>query len=311
MKVLVTGGAGYIGSAVVSALANDATISKVIIYDNLSNENHNIFLSAFNKFDNNKVEFEFGDILDSRKLGKTLAKVDAVIHLAAKVAPAYADVDSHSYEQVNHWGTAELVYAIEQSKIKNFVHVSSTAVYGSSTEPINESVAPAPVNFYGVAKLRGEEHVRRLGDKIQTHILRCGNVYGFAPAINFESVINKFMFDAQYKNRISIHGNGYQSRGFININKVVSSIIACLKSNVPAGTYNLADINLPILDIVDVLKEIYPSLEFIFMNQHLTMRDLQIDTNLAIKSHVAWSEVDFKTELEAFKANFSFNAFEA
>jgi UDP-glucose 4-epimerase len=69
--------------------------------------------------------------------------------------------DSHVYEQVNHWGTAELVYAVEESNVKKFIYTSSSGVYGSSSGAVDETTIPNPKTFYAISKLRGEEHVRR------------------------------------------------------------------------------------------------------------------------------------------------------
>ncbi|MEY3415897.1 MAG: hypothetical protein RL711_1066 [Bacteroidota bacterium] len=307
MNVLVTGGAGYIGSELVYQLSQQNDVKKIVVYDNLSRDNFNLFTSQSNKITNSKITFEYGELLDSRKLQKALKNIDVVFHLAGKVAPAYADIDSHIFEQVNHWGTAELVYAVENSNVKKFIQLSSTAVYGSSKLPLTEDAIPNPRSFYGTSKLRGEEHVQRLSTKLNSIVLRCGNVYGFSPAIGFETVINKFMFDAHFKNRISIHGNGNQARGFIHIDKVVQTLLQTASLNIPSGVYNLSDKNIEILDIVDVLKEIYPSLEFIFINQHLSMRDLRVSPESKLRQYFTLPETSLKDELENFKTKFSFN----
>ena len=85
------------------------------------------------------------------------------------------------------------------------------------------------------------------------------------------------MFDANFTNRIQIHGNGKQHRAFIHVNILIKALIGCLLNEVPSGTYNVVDKNLQILDLVDMLKEIYPELEFIFINQHLNLRQMRVD----------------------------------
>ena len=86
MNVLVTGGAGYIGSELVYQLSKQDDVKKVVVYDNLSRDNFNLFTSHSNKINNSKVSFEHGELLDSRKLQKVLKNIDVVFHLAGKVA---------------------------------------------------------------------------------------------------------------------------------------------------------------------------------------------------------------------------------
>ena len=113
MNILITGGAGYLGTELVHVLAANEDVEQILIYDNLSRGNYNLFLQ--DRFKHNKVTFVQADILDSRQLRNSLKDVDVVYHLAAKVTTPFANIDAHFYEQVNHWGTAELIYALEDS----------------------------------------------------------------------------------------------------------------------------------------------------------------------------------------------------
>lgn len=306
MKVLITGGAGYIGTVLTKNLVHIPEIDEIIIYDNLSRKNSNLFLG--NRLPNaEKLRFIVGDILDLRKLKKVLSDVDVVYHLAARVSTPFANVDADFHEQVNHWGTAELVSAVEESNVKKFIFTSSTSVYGASDGYITEEHEPVPKTFYGISKFRGEEHVRRLHKKCNAFILRCANVYGFSRSMRFDAVINRFMFDANFTNRIQIHGNGKQFRAFVHVNILVKALIECMMKEVPSGIYNVVDKNLQILDIVDVLKEIYPSLEFIFINQHLDLRQMKVDPQSALRDSIDFdNELTLKDELLDFKSRFSF-----
>jgi UDP-glucose 4-epimerase len=236
-----------------------------------------------------------------------LEGVDVVFHLAARVTTPFANTDAHFHEQVNHWGTAEVVNAVEDSGVQKFIYTSSTSVYGSSTEFLTEDSIPNAKTFYGISKLRGEEHVRRLFNKKDTYILRCGNVYGYSKSMRFDAVINKFMFEANFNNRISIHGNGKQSRSFISVGLLAKIMEKLITEKVPGGTYNVVDKNYSILDIVDALKSMYPLLEFIFVNQHLSLRDLKVSPESELKKHINYvNENDLKTDLLEFKKRFAF-----
>lgn len=307
MKVLVTGGAGYIGTELINLLVSNQSVDKVIVYDNLSRMNFNLFLGL--KLQKHpKLSFVKGELLDSRSLGKALKDIDVVIHLAAKVTTPFATSDSHAYEQVNHWGTAELVYAVEESNsVKKFIYASSSGVYGSSDGAVDENTPPNPKTFYAISKFRGEEHVRRLMNKIDTYIFRCGNVYGYSKSMRFDSVINKFVFDANFNKIVTIQGDGRQSRSFIHIDLASKALNNILTSKLPSGTYNLVERSIKVFDIVDELKQLIPDLEFIFINQHLKLHELNVQSNNLVNRTLGINNPkSLKEELQEFLSRFSF-----
>ncbi|MEN8124525.1 MAG: SDR family oxidoreductase [Bacteroidota bacterium] len=305
MKILITGGAGYIGTELTYELDKNPEVEQIIIYDNLSRGNINLFIGTQKL--SNKIKFIQGDILDSRLLKKTLKGVDVVYHLAANVTTPFADQNPHLFEQINHWGTAEVIYAVEESNVKKFIYTSSASVYGASSKEVNKNTNPNPKTFYGISKLRGEEHVNRLLNKdMETYIIRCGNIYGYSKSMRFDSVINKFMFEANYKNRIAIQGTGEQHRSFIHIDKTTNVLKELIFSNLPKGNYNLVEDNLSINYIVDNLKKLYPNLETLFINQQLKLRELKVKPNMQIN---ALTNIPTRTLLEVltvFKNEFTF-----
>ena len=307
MKVLVTGGAGYIGTELINFLVSNEAVDKVIVYDNLSRMNYNLFLGLkLQRYP--KLVFVKGELLDSRSLKKALKDIDVVFHLAAKVTTPFAVSDSHAYEQVNHWGTAELVYAVEESSsVKKFIYTSSTGVYGSSENPADETVEPNPKTFYAISKFRGEEHVRRLMNKMETYIFRCGNVYGYSKSMRFDSVINKFVFEANFNKIVTVQGDGKQSRSFIHVDLISKALNNLLSGKLPSGTYNLVERSIKVFDIVDDLKQLIPELEFIFINQHLTLHELNVQPNVLVNKTLGISNPrSLKEELVEFLSRFSF-----
>lgn len=306
MNILVTGGAGYIGTSLVSKLALRSDVTRIIVYDNLSRPNYNLFLGQ-RLLGCEKVQFVRGELLDSRNLKKALQNIDVVYHLAAKVTTPFANDDAHLYEQVNHWGTAELVYAVEESKVKRFIYTSSLGIYGSSEIAIDESYAPNPKTFYAVSKLRGEEHVRRLFDKMQTYIFRCGNVFGYNPSMRFDAVINKFVFEANFHKRITINGDGSQIRSFIHIDKLTEALVNAMYNNLAPGTFNLVERSISVIDVVDELKQLLPDLEFIFINQHLKLHQLNVKQDTKANHALGIGEIrPLRDELSDFINRFSF-----
>lgn len=306
MNILITGGAGYIGTGLVAKLAADDAVKKIVLYDNLSRPNYGVFLGG-RRTGAEKIRFYKGELLDSRHLKMVLKDIDVVYHLAAKVTTPFANADAHLYEQVNHWGTAELVYAVEESNVKKFIYASSSGVYGDSNEAVDELSLPAPKSFYAISKLRGEEHVKRLMNKRETYIFRCGNVYGYNRGMRFDAVINKFVFEANFQKRITVHGNGNQSRAFIHIDSVATALANVLKSDLRGGVYNLVERNIKVIDIVDDLKQLIPDMEFIFINQHLTLHELNVKPNDTANQTLKIGELKpLQDELREFINRFSF-----
>ena len=299
MKVLITGGAGYIGTELAIALDKRDDISEIIIYDNLWKNNYNIFLHS--KIKRNKVKFVKGELLDSRKLRTILEDVDIVYHLAARVAARLVNASHHLYEQINNWGTAELVYAVEESNVSKFIYTSSVSVYGDSEIKMSIDTEPYPRTYYGTSKLRGEEHVSRLMDKIKTYTLRVGNVYGYGISMRFDTVINKFMFDAAFKNKIKIFGTGNQYRNYIHIDKVTNILTNLIDSNIKSDTYNAIDKNLRVNELVDCIKTIYPDTELLFVNQHLKLRNIELEADNRIEDICTYPKMDILDQLKEFK----------
>ena len=306
MNILITGGAGYIGTELVYTLGEMNEVESIVVYDNLSRGNYNLFIG--HKVASPKVKFVQGEILDSRRLRNVLKNIDIVFHLAAKVTTPFANTDGHIYEQTNHWGTAELTYALEESNVKQLVFLSSSGIYGNTTAPVNENSLAQPDSFYSISKLRAEQHVKRLSEKMKTIIIRLGNVYGYSKSMRFDAVINRFMFDAHFTNRITINGAGSQHRSFIHINKTTDLLAQLLKVEVPGGIYNLADKTLSILDIVEVMKTIYPDLESFFINQNYTGHNLEVERQSALLNYVSLPESNLEDELKEFKSKFTFYA---
>jgi len=299
MRVMITGGAGYLGTELVKILNRDNGVSKIIIYDNLSRNNYNIFLHS--AIPHGKVQFVKGELLDTRKVKELLKEVDVVYHLAARVSTPLANESSHLFEQVNNWGTAELTYALEESNVKRIIYTSSLSVYGTSEEMLDINSIPDPQSFYGISKLRGEQHIRRLSEKKETYILRCANIYGCGTSLRFDAVINKMIFEACFQNRITIHGDGSQQRTFIQIKKAAAILYELLKNPLPSGTYNMVGRVLSINEIADTILEILPETERVYINQHMKMRELKVAKDERLTPLCPDHPVTFMEELTAFR----------
>lgn len=305
MRILVTGGLGYIGSVLVQSLQNATEIDKITIYDNFSRKNFGLLISS--KLDGNKVQVVKGDLLNGRLLRKCVQEHDIVIHLAGKVSNPSSDGLAHPFEQVNHWGTAQLVDAIEEHPVQHLVFLSSTSVYGHSTEGVEIETNPHPTTFYGISKFDAEQEIQRLKGKVKYHILRSANVYGYSPSLRIGTVVNKFIFEANFQNQINIIGDGKQIRPFIHVDKLVALLKRLVRGlEVDSGVYNLFQNNYSINELADAIQTLYPNLDKISLNKDYKTRSLLLNGPCKIMELAGVKPGDLIEELEAFKARFAY-----
>jgi UDP-glucose 4-epimerase len=150
MKILVTGGAGYIGSVLVNKLIEQG--HKVNVIDDLSN--------GFSQNIDKRANFTKGSILDKSNLNQALEGVEMVYHLAAKIRVEEGEAKPELYKKINIEGTLNLIKACVDKKIKKFIFASTAAVYGNPEEfPVNENSKTNPVNVYGATKLEIDNYL--------------------------------------------------------------------------------------------------------------------------------------------------------
>ncbi|MBO6792756.1 MAG: NAD-dependent epimerase/dehydratase [Balneolaceae bacterium] len=305
MKILITGGAGYIGTELAHVLADNDAVSKITIFDNLSRQNYNLFLE--NQFPSGKLNFIHGDILDGRKLTKALEGIDVVIHSAAKVTTPYSDQDLHQFEQINHWGTTELVSKIEQSNVKHCIFLSSAAVYGFNNSSFDEHSVPQPVNHYGITKRRAEKEILRLSDSVKVNIVRSANVFGYSRSMRFDSVINRFMFDANFNNRIKVFGDGRQHRAFISIEVLCQILESLVVNDFQIEILNAVEFNYSINEVIfEYLKVIFPDIDVLFVNQEVPVKSIILKSVFENELSLQSPSQNLQEYLTQFKTKFSF-----
>ena len=150
MKILVTGGAGYIGSVLVNKLIEQG--HQVNVIDDLSN--------GFRENIDRRAKFTEGSILDKGNLNQALEGVEVVYHLAAKIRVEEGEAKPELYKKVNIEGTLDLIKACADKKINKFIFASTAAVYGDPEEfPVNENSKTNPVNVYGATKLEIDKYL--------------------------------------------------------------------------------------------------------------------------------------------------------
>jgi UDP-glucose 4-epimerase len=229
-RILVTGGAGFIGFHLCKKLTDLGL--DVTIYDNLSSGKMN------NVKDVPKANFVKGDILDLKKLCN-LEKADVIFHLAAQVVVPYSMENPAEDFETNARGTLNVLEKARRDDSR-LVFASSAAVYGNPTKlPTPESYGFHPFSCYGLSKVVGEEYcqIYAMQYGLDITILRFANVYGS----RCHGVINDFL-DKLEKNpkKLEIIGTGQQARDFVNVADLVNALTSAASQESAIGqTYNL------------------------------------------------------------------------
>jgi len=238
-RILVTGGAGFIGSHLASELLKRKY--SVVVFDNLcSGKTANL------REISGKTGFEFleGDIRDESKLEAAFNGVDAVIHLAALIDIVASVADPASTNDVNVTGTLNVLREAAKCKVRRLVFASSTAVYGDANKlPIDENLIVNPISPYAASKLAGEAYCKAFTGSynLSTVVLRFFNVYGHRSEKSpYCGVITKFLQQANKGETLKIFGDGKQTRDFIHVKDIVEALILALETDrVDGETFNI------------------------------------------------------------------------
>jgi UDP-glucose 4-epimerase len=221
MRCLVTGGAGFIGTALTNRLVGEG--HQVRVLDDLSaGDPSGLHPDAL---------FTRGDVRDRPKLWTLLQKADCVFHLAARVSTQESILYPREYNDVNVGGTVCLAEAIRDAGVKRVVFTSSATVYGSQPrQPVGERNWPRPTVPYAVSKLAAELYLFALGELngIETIVLRIFNAYGPGQRIPpaHAPVVASFTKNVLSRASVVVHGDGNQTRDFVYLDDVVEALVS-------------------------------------------------------------------------------------
>jgi UDP-glucose 4-epimerase len=226
-RVLVTGGAGFIGSHFVDKIVTEGYNVRVL--DNLSTGK---LENLADHLKTKKVEFVSGDIRDNALIRKCLADVEIAVHFAAQTSVPFSVDHKDLTFDVNATGTQELLDACVKESVGKFVFASSCAVYGDpKCLPVNETCKTDPISPYAESKLLAEHYCFDFDKQklLQSVVLRFFNVYGPRQPLNdYSGVITKFFDRAKRKEPLIVYGDGMQTRDFVSVHDVVDAVVACM-----------------------------------------------------------------------------------
>jgi len=253
-NILVTGGAGFVGSHIVDVLS---TCNKITVLDNL-------FTGTLSNLENSKdrINFVKGDILNKALLKDVVAEVEYIFHLAAHVGNIRSLNDPHFDMDVNIRGMLNLLETCRNSKVRRLVYSSSAAIYGEARyQPIDEEHSLYPESPYAVSKMAAEKYAFAFYKvyNIPTTSVRYFNIYGSRQDTSeYANAISIFLDRIRKGKSIAIFGDGEQTRDFVFIADVVTANILAATSPAAVGnTFNVATGEATTINhITQIIKEI-------------------------------------------------------
>jgi UDP-glucose 4-epimerase len=249
LKILVTGGAGFIGSNLTRKLLRNG--HKVKVLDNFS-------IGQKTNIAELDLEIIEGDILHPGSISEAIDDVEGVVHLAAQTGVPGSLEDPLKDCKVNILGTLNLLEACRKQNIKKFIFASSNAPLGRQSPPATEDKAPLPISPYGASKLAGEGYCLAYNGSwgLGSIVLRFANIYG-PYSLHKKSVVAKFFKDIIDKGRIAIDGDGQQTRDFIYVDDLCKAIMLALESSISGEVFQIATgMETSILELAEKVKEI-------------------------------------------------------
>ncbi|USG62806.1 GDP-mannose 4,6-dehydratase [Sneathiella marina] len=266
-KWVITGGCGFIGSALIAKLTRDVD-NAVRVIDNLSVgsikplEKLNIPIVHADVmkmpiWQKNVLQHFEIDIRDQDRALKVTEGADIIVHLAANTGVGPSVSDPRADCMSNVIGVFNYLEAARLNSVPRFILASSSAVVGDTTSPVHEEKVPHPTSPYGASKLCGEAYCSAYFQTfgIETVALRFGNVYGIGAA-HKESVVSKFMKTLLQQDPLTIFGDGSQTRDFIYIEDLVEAITAAaVASDVGGEVFQIAtNRETSVNELVDVIS---------------------------------------------------------
>jgi nucleoside-diphosphate-sugar epimerase len=294
MRILVTGGLGYLGSVLTTELLSrgfDISIADIKLYGN--------FLPEEVK---EKVKIFENDIRNS-KIKEAIKNSDVIVHLAAIVGDPACDLIKQQAVDINLNGTKNILKICNKYN-KKLIFASTCSVYGASNRILKENSKTLPLSIYALTKLASENIIERHGKNFT--IFRFATLFGYSPRMRFDLVVNTFIGNAIQNKEITVFG-GDQWRPFLHIKDASDAIITTIeKDYFENEILNLASINLRIIDVAKIVKKKL-GCKVKIMKEIKDPRNYRVDFSKAKKS-LGFSpkrniETAIKEIVDAFKNN--------
>lgn len=268
-KVLVVGGAGYIGGHTVDVLSSRG--HRVTVYDNLTYENRYL----------KDVNFIYGDVRDTAKVVASAEQFDVVVLMAALVGDPACSVDPVLTDEINHIAIKNICEQLP--KEKHVIFMSTCSVYGAQHDTLDENSSTNPLSSYASTKLLAEKYVNERNGTI----FRLGTVYGLGDTysrVRLDLVVNVITMKATYDKKINIFG-GEQWRPLICVKDIAGYVVEALEDDI-RGTYILSEGNYTMKMLGEMIADMYPEVEVVYTD--ISFEDARNYKVSALKSYVSF-----------------------
>lgn len=287
MAILVTGGTGYIGSELIRALRerSDETIR---IIDNMMRER---YVSLWDL--KGSYEFVEGDVTSPVHIKNALDGVKTVIDLAGITNAPISFERKELTMNVNLGGVKNMIAALSDSSVRNYIYASTASVYGNTDKPENEDFDCRPQSPYGESKLLAEKEIENSlsGSGIDATILRLSTVYGWSVGMRFDTVVDRFAYLACIGMPLTVWESAWnEMRPYIHIKDCVMGLMLPMERKME-GKFNVLGQNASLKDVIEAVKKAVPSTKVI--------------TTPASKSRASYMLDDSKIRKLGFAPNFT------
>ena len=257
-RIVVTGGAGFIGSHLAEELISETDTSQIIVIDKLTYAGSKVNLRSFDK--NRRFTFINADVCNYEAMNEALVGADCVFHLAAESHVDRSFQSSKQFFETNIIGTQVVVESCIAQRVKKFILVSTDEVYGPRLEndEATEDSDFCPTNPYSVSKVASELIARSVcrNQNLKPIILRPNNIFGERQYP--EKIIPKFISRAYAGKTMEIHGRGDQQRRFLSVKDFSAAAILILEKGIPGEVYNVGiDDSYSVLDIAYMVSSFF------------------------------------------------------
>lgn len=276
-KILITGGAGYIGSVLSEKILQQ--YNELVIFDNFHITDDGIS----NIRSNPNLKIINGDIKDLESWKRAVDGIDTVIHLAGVSDGKSGKRDPELTIRINQGTFPYLVEEAKKAGVSRFVLASTFGVYGNGyQEPLSESLNTNPIDPYSKSKVFGENILNEnTSDLFITTILRIAMVYGVSPRMRFDFIVNQMAIKALTEQKLTILG-GHQRRPQIHIQDITDVMMQMLildKSLISGETFNVGGQNPSIIEIAELIRKYLENTQLVVLSERENEDSFELDSS--------------------------------